>query len=115
MCRLLPRCDRQPSAAQHGDHQPAAITFGGADEGLLGVVGVAGLAAERARVVVQQLVVVRHLIGRMVIAFTGFGGVAGERGLGRRDQVGEGGVGERVFVEQAEVVGRGAHAGAVET
>ena len=65
---LLPRRDRLAGAAHQHRHQPAAVVVGGADEGLTRVVGVAGLAAHRAGVVVEQLVVVLHRIADVAAA-----------------------------------------------
>ena len=80
---------------------------GGSDEGLLRIIGEAGLPAQCAGIVVEQLVVVLKLVARCVA-------VAGEVVGAGADDVGERRVIERVAVEQAHVVGRRAHARTVE-
>ena len=111
---LLPRRNRLPRTAHQHCHQSAAVAVGGTHERLPGVVGVAGLAAERARIVVEQLVVVLQLVARMVAVFTRLGRVPGEVVLLGGDDVRESRVLPGVPVEQADVVGRCAHARSVQ-
>ncbi|CKT62009.1 Uncharacterised protein [Mycobacterium tuberculosis] len=108
MRRLLPRRDRLPGPVQQHRHQPPAVAVGRAHEGLPRVVGIAGLAAERARIVVEQLVVVLQLVAWMVAVPREVEGAG-------RDDVGEDRVLPRVPVEQADVIGRRAHAGPVQS
>ena len=113
-CGLLPRRDRHAGAVQQNRDQATPAAVGGADERLPGVVGVTGLAAECARVVVEQLVVVLQLVAGVIAGLAGLGRVAGEVVLLRGHDRGERRVLPGIAVEQAHVVGRRAHAGAVE-
>ena len=72
---LLPRPDREDVGGEQGDREPAAVAFGAGDEGLPGVVGVAGLTAEGAVVAVEQLVVVADRERGMVAGFIGAAGL----------------------------------------
>src|SRR5207237_3459707 len=58
---LLPAALRRGLRAQQRDHEPASVPRGAAHETVPGQLGEAGLAAQRARVVVDQLVLVLEL------------------------------------------------------
>ena len=68
---LLPALRRHVFGAEQRDDQPAAVAFGGTDVGVPGQVGEAGLAAQRARIAVDEQVLVLDLEAFALLAAAG--------------------------------------------
>ena len=104
---LHPLPSRLLGARQHRHHQPVTTALRDPDIGVARVVGEPGLAADGARVVGQQLVVVGDAEGRVDVE-------AGKHRVRRAEQLGEAGDRQSLAHDQRQVVGRGLLAGAVE-
>ena len=105
--RLVHDAGRLLLAAHHHDRDALAVALGAADVGVPGVVGEAGLTADEAGVVAEQLVVVEDRNGRFSVGRRDFEVLRGD-GLGEFRLL------HRIVEDHAQVVRRGRHAGTVE-